>query len=90
MNYQYYPEQPLEEYQYAMIIIQIPKKLTKDFLMVIIHILALGHFILTLILVPFITTPLTFTLALGHFTRTQCIGDKKRRAVSSSFLFLDI
>jgi len=59
----------------AMIIIRIPMKLTKDSLMVIIHTLAHVHFILTLILVLFITTPLTFTLVLVHFTHTQCIGD---------------
>lgn len=72
----------------AMIIIQILRKLMKDSLMVIIHILAHVHFILTLTLVLFITIPLTFTLVLVRFTHTQCIGDKKEELSALLFCFL--
>ena len=58
MNYPYYPEQPLEEYQYGYDYYSNPQKLKKDSFMVIIHILAHVHFILTLTHVLFITTPL--------------------------------
>ncbi|MEK1830009.1 hypothetical protein AAAC51_15725 [Priestia megaterium] len=89
MNYQYYPEQPLEEYQYGYDYYSNPQEADERFPYGYYPYPRPRPFYPYPYPRPIYYHPLTFTLVLVHFTHTQCIGDKKK-SDQLFFLFLDI